>query len=717
MRRLHVTRAELRMAKPDTEPLRHVDLEPHPLVPLQTALAKVDVAGGERADVIVDLLPLTPAERLKYRERQRTIESKDFMLKAKPASTRGKGFGEQLARALGAPPPPVLPPEVAWNEASKTFGKAEAEEVLHRVTTPYLYKIQILMRVASYDAARADARLEELLACWEQWAGRNWYELVLTNLRVGYFGSNVGPRRWWFDYRFRTGRFGPLTHTRSAVVGVKDIAGWITPPPPTVPVPPPPAEPSPPSASPHQPDPTPTEPMPPVGNVDDTEIVAVHDLVERDGSLLLYGMGRRGTAVDRLAAELVARATHAGAGAIVLEADTDQRSGIPAWGRAGHTDAPLLTADVTRPVAGWNPLLAATAGSPVDRAAVAVRALTVMAASSDASQAAALIDAAVSTLRTLVAFVPRELAPTLFQIGRLIDDPAWREAVLPVLDGPMRRFWTDVLPGIHRTVARTVTDLVRSLQDDPVAAASLGQPATTYDPYATLAAGKTVVLSGGVTPLNDALAMLLWLDATAAARTLVESGGDAAPLLVATAVHRRDSDHEGMVIDDFAATAQSGVQVVLLTDRPDLHSDEARRALRGLATAVAVDSVDAGADIAATWLGLDGAPDLLRTLDNLGLGECLVLTARDGWRPRPLIVRRHVGTDTAGDEQSSTDVPEGQTLQSTRARLDDLEERITEHLLSPPPPDPATTEPDGPEADTNVISFDPSRRRKGASQK
>jgi hypothetical protein len=225
-----------------------------------------------------------------------------------------------------------------------------------------------------------------------------------------------------------------------------------------------------------------------------------------------------------------------------------------------------------------------------------------------------------------------------------------------------------------------------------------------------------VVLSGDATPLNDALAMLLWLDATAAARALVESGRDGAPLLVATAADRRDRDDAGMFIDDLAATVQSGVHVVLLTDRPDRHRDKARRALRGLATAVAVDSVDAGADIAATWVGLDGAQALQRTLDSLGLGECLVVTAREGWRPQPLSLRRPITTDMASAPPAA-DAPEGEALQSTRARLDDLEERIVDHLLSPPPPDPEITNPDEPDTDTNVISFDPSRRRRGPSQK
>jgi hypothetical protein len=58
-------------------------------------------------------------------------------------------------------------------------------------------------------------------------------------------------------------------------------------------------------------------------------------------------------------------------------------------------------------------------------------------------------------------------------------------------------------------------------------------------------------------------------------------------------------------------------------------------------------------------------------------------------------------------------MPGGQTLHHTRARLEGLENRIAEHLLSPARPERRTAHDPEPPPDTNVISFDPTRRRKG----
>src|SRR5690606_27847946 len=56
------------------------------------------------------------------------------------------------------------------------------------------------------------------------------------------------PRRWWFDYRWYSGRFAPLRHKNARVVTLEDVAGWLTPPPDPQPrpevIPPGPADPT-----------------------------------------------------------------------------------------------------------------------------------------------------------------------------------------------------------------------------------------------------------------------------------------------------------------------------------------------------------------------------------------------------------------------------------------------------------------------------------------
>jgi hypothetical protein len=713
MTRLHVVRAEMRLSRPDTEPLRQVAMDPDPLQPFERVLARCDPARGESAEVILDLLPLTPDERMEFRTRQRKAQIDNFadvsgrrrprtpfgaIVDALRKDTTQWDAGE--AATVGVP----------RNEAARRLGKRESDQVAHRVVVPTaLFYVQMLIRATSYDRKRAYAHLYALLACWELWAGRNWFELVLTNFRAGFIGSNVPPRQWWFDYRYGTGRFGPLRHRGARVVSLTDVAGWITPPI-TPPASPPPTPPTAPQQRPARPAADPTVQMPPARNADDTAVVAVDDRLDRDGQLLLFGMGRRGATVDRVAARVVARAVGADAGAVVLEADgMDRRTRAAMWGDHDRVELPLVTDDATRPVAGWNPVPPPAEGAPVDRAAAAVRALTVAARCEETGQAAALIDAAVRTLRALVAFLPRELTPTLLQITRLVDDAAWRESVLSMVDAPTRRFWFEVLPGLDHQVVRCVADLGRRLGEDAQAVALLGQPGTTYDPYPLLAAGRTVVLSAGHSPIDDVLATLLWFDASDAARARAGLGPDRAPALVGTAIHRYGRDREDLFVHDLAATVQSGAPVVLLTDRPDQLDPDMRRMIHGLATAVAVDTVDSGMADAAQWLRIGGESELRAALDAIDVDECLVGTARDGWRARPVDARRPAGADAARGARPP--VPAGATLRETRARLDGLEDRIAEHLSAPPPP-PPTSEDDPDSALTpNVIRLDRSRRR------
>jgi hypothetical protein len=700
----------MRLAKPDTEPLREVEIEPHPLTVFQRVMDNVDVTRGEYAELVVDLLPLQPNERTKFRHRQRRAEIESFARATKGSA--GGGFMKLLTTDL-TNPGGSDGIGVPRNEAARLLGKADVEEVLHRVSVPTaLFYIQMLMRVTSYDKERAHAHLWAIVAAVELWTGRNEFELVKTDFRMTYIGSDAPPRRWWFDYRMAWARFGPLRHRGARVVSFEDVVGFITPPPERRPTPPPPETPPQPVV---RPVPDHTTPLAPAVAVDDTAIVAVNDLLDRDGQLLLYGIGRRGATVDRMAGRLLARACATGAGAVLLEADArDERDGAPLWSRLARVEMPLL-GDTTQPAAGWNPVLPTAEGAPVDRTAVAVRALTAAARCDDAGQAAALIDAAVRTLGALVSFLPHELAPTIFQVARLIADTRWRDAVLPVVDAPTRRFWFDVLPGLDREVVRRVVDLVRRLAKDPVAVALFGQAETTYDPYARLAEGDTVVLTGGEAQLDDVVAALLWFDASNAARALATAGFERTSVLLGTAVHRYGHDREDLFAHDLAATVQGGTHVLLLTDRPDLHDIDMRRAIRGLATAVAVDTVDAGLAVAAQWVGVGGESDLRATLDALDVDECLVVTARDGWRPRPVDALRGSRRPSSATEPA-VGAPAGATLRQTRERLDGLEGRIVDHLSSPGPaaaePAPGPEEPVEPAMTPNVIPLDPSRRRR-----
>ena len=67
--RVEVVRAELRLARPSSEPLAHLPLTPDPLQGFARVLARLDPAHRERAEVAIDLLPTTAATRRRLRRR------------------------------------------------------------------------------------------------------------------------------------------------------------------------------------------------------------------------------------------------------------------------------------------------------------------------------------------------------------------------------------------------------------------------------------------------------------------------------------------------------------------------------------------------------------------------------------------------------------------------------------------------------------------------
>lgn len=67
--RVAVVRAELRLARPSSEPLAHLGLSPDPLQNFAGVLAGLDPGRGEQAEIAIDLLPVVPGARRRLRRR------------------------------------------------------------------------------------------------------------------------------------------------------------------------------------------------------------------------------------------------------------------------------------------------------------------------------------------------------------------------------------------------------------------------------------------------------------------------------------------------------------------------------------------------------------------------------------------------------------------------------------------------------------------------
>ncbi|WP_236242721.1 hypothetical protein [Streptomyces sp. CC228A] len=212
--RRYVQRVELTLALPDRKPLASLGLAPDPLQQLAAAMASVRTEAGERADVVLDLVPVR--ERLLSRRRRRLL-----------AQSRRRGpsaYGERLTGGLGGGG--VWGSVTAAWSGGKTAGGGRGER-LPRMTdlrdgvgkfepsAGAVFAVQLLLRTEAPHPQAAVARMNQLFAAT---SGENY----LKPRR---------PRTRWriahFDRRFATGEFAPR---RRQWLTVPELAGFLKPP-------------------------------------------------------------------------------------------------------------------------------------------------------------------------------------------------------------------------------------------------------------------------------------------------------------------------------------------------------------------------------------------------------------------------------------------------------------------------------------------------------
>ena len=214
-----MVRAELRLARPSSEPLAHLPLSPDPLQSFARVIARLDRSHGEQAQIAVDLLPATPATRRRLRRR---LLKEAQRRGGDPASGTG-GDGGLLGvlgggRRVGRQRP-----------AEMVAQRAEREEIAQKLLQAEpLFRLQILIRCSSPERGRALACLQGLLGCFDGFAAANSLRVVgVRLLGLAFAGSDLPGRRGWFDRRMRTGLFAP---TRRDYVTAREMAGLLKPP-------------------------------------------------------------------------------------------------------------------------------------------------------------------------------------------------------------------------------------------------------------------------------------------------------------------------------------------------------------------------------------------------------------------------------------------------------------------------------------------------------
>ncbi|MEW1913813.1 ATP/GTP-binding protein [Kitasatospora sp. NPDC085895] len=476
----YVERVELVLALADHRPLASLGLAPDPLQQVAAAMAGVRSEEGERADAVLDLVPV-PERRLARRRRRLIARSRRLGPTA---------YGERLTGVLGAGLAESF--SSAWSGGAR--GGKGGSGRLPRMTdvrdavgkfepgSGTVFSAQLLLRTQARHPQAALARMNQLLAAFAVTGGDNYLKAIRPRSRRAIAA---------FDRRFDTGEFAPR---HRQWLTVPELAGFLKPPTarcqaPSVVrsgglVPPAPA---------NLPVYTGQRDLVPLG------AVVYPDGVERIGAArvqdLLFGLalGKSGHGKTEAGLVQAIALAHCGYGTWFLDPHGE------AWARAkpylAHPhiadrvwEVNLAKAADDQPVVSWNPL--SMEGRSLEDVQDVVRSVVEgIAAAQDwgesAPRARAILARTAQSLALLnlqaVAAGHHDAQCTLFQIRSWLTDEDWRSALLPKLPRRVRDYWETTFPAMARDAVPTVTYAVDRLDTSRSLQAFFGSPTSGYD--------------------------------------------------------------------------------------------------------------------------------------------------------------------------------------------------------------------------------------------
>jgi hypothetical protein len=485
--RSRVMRCELVLACPSQHPLGHGGLDPDPLQMVASAMSAVRRDRRESAEIALNLRPLTPAQRGRLRRRllrragrpdRRQVLLRNIF--GAPSRTARRDLGEVVQR------------------------RSETRALQSKLGSPGpLMQLQLLIRVQSPSPQRARRHMHALLACCDAMAGENYLRVAGGRLTGPWFTTADLPlRRWRFDRRMASGRFAPA---RNGVVAAAEIAGLLKPPTrychapnvlrdDAVGAPPPPG-------LPHFAGQRDLIPLGRVGAAHGGHLVGV-----RVGETVFsYMAGRSRYGKTETAIGQFVHLARNGHGGLFLDPHADAIREIKTYltdpglrDRVVEIDLSDLAGRHGQP--GWN--LFAVAGQAPWQAAQRVEAVVDAFAAALGwdernTRALNLTTQAAHALTQLARVLPPALAPTIFQIGPLLSNPAWRNAAVGHLRPATRAFFTDRFPRLSPEAITPVTNVVDRLRASAPAAALLGNPTSTFDVRTAMDRGLIVLACPG----------------------------------------------------------------------------------------------------------------------------------------------------------------------------------------------------------------------------
>jgi len=685
---LHVVRAELRLARPSSEPLAQLALNPDPLQSFARVLATLDRDHDEQAEIAVDLLPTTSATRRRLRRR--------LLREARRhgGEAMGTGEGGGLLDALGAgrkrgrqPPAEMVEQRAAREEIGAKLLQAEP-----------LFGLQVLVRCSSPEKGQAARCLQALLGCFDAFAAANSFRVVgVRAFGLAFLGSDLPGRRGWFDRRMRTGLFRP---TRKDLVSAREMAGLLKPPSvhcaaPDVLTLGPAVYPAPkalPTFTQKQTD------LLPLGRVDAESGERLVGLRAQD-SFFTYIAGRSRWGKTELALGQFLSLVRSGHGGLFLDPHQDAIARVKSCLTEPELAGRVIELDLVGPRSrqgqpGWN--LLAAKGLSAEAAESRVEAIVDSFASAlqwgeRNNRALMLTTQATGALVELAAVLPKDLQPTIFQIPTLLGNPEWLQAILPFLSVPRRQFFTERFPRLAEEAITPVTNLIDRLRSSTQLAALLGAQSSTYDVARAMNEGRIVLACPGAGGAKDKLiSNLLVYDLLHAAKGRAHIPPEQRrPFYVfLDEIQVFDGASSGNLAALLEQTAKYGVRGFLLNQNPERLTRETLNALttnRSHLIATALNA-HAAALVAREW----GGDPPASAITGLPRWTFIAQVTHHGELTRPFLFHNLAVPDLLGDAYRPEQVADAQptideasgrsAAANTIAMLDTLDERIKNHL-------------------------------------
>ncbi len=679
-RPVHVARAELRLARPSTEPLAHLPLQPDPLQSFARVLAGLDYRRGERAEIAIDLLPRTAGTRRRLRRR---------MLRDARRREGDPTAARQRERPRGRRrPAEMVEQRVAREELAAKLVQAEP-----------LFGLQVLVRCSAPEKGTAVSCLHGLLACFDSMAGANSLRVVgVRVLGVAFLGSDLPGRRGWLDYRMRRGLFKPA---RRCHVTAREVAGVLKPPTVHCSVPEvlrlgPAVYPAPKTL----PTFTGQRGLVPLGRVR-TEDGERRVGLRVEDSFFSYIAGRSRWGKTELALTQSAHIFRAGFGGLFLDPHQDAVKRLKCCLTEQEFAQRIVELDLVgercrEGQPGWN--LFACRGLDASAAERRVEAIVDSFASAlqwgeRNNRALTLTTQATGALIELSRILPEGLQPTIFQVPSILGNPEWLQAALPFFSAPRRQFFTERFPRLSEESITPVTNLIDRLRSSTPLAALLGAQTSTYDIARAMSERRIVLACPGADGARDRLvANLLVFDLLygAKSRAFLAPEQRVPFYCFLDEIQVFDGASNGTLASLLEQTAKFGIRGILLNQNPERLTASTLNALttnRSHLIATALNSHAAGL-IAREW----GGDPPAGAITGLPRRNFIAQVTLNGEVTRPFRFTNESVEDAFGDlfrpgavaaAQPLIDAASGRTSAAeTIAALDTLDARIKEHLES-----------------------------------